>query len=73
MSGKLVDSWENKLKALFDEIDDEIETRFGSLYNLHPSRAKKGSTSNKEQQLFFEILEWFRLPFGVVVVEGLLP
>ena len=64
MSGKLVDTWENKLKALFDEIDDEIETRFGSLYNLHPSRAKKGSTSNREQDGLFDIGASFSPGFG---------
>jgi hypothetical protein len=64
MSGNLVDSWESKLKALFDEIDDEIETRFGSLYNLHPSRAKKGSTSNKEQDGLFDIGASFSPGFG---------
>ena len=47
MSGKTVESWENKLKSLFDEIDDEIEERFGSLYNLHPARAKRGKTLSK--------------------------
>jgi len=64
MSGKLVDTWENKLKALFDEIDEELEKRFGSLYNLHPSRAKKGSTSNKEQDGLFDIGASFSPGFG---------
>ena len=64
MSGNLVDSWENKLKALFDEIDDELETRFGSLYNLHPSRATKGSTSNKEQDGLFDVGASFSPGFG---------
>ena len=64
MSGKLVDSWENKLKALFDEIDDELESRFGSLYNLHPARAKKGKTANKEQDGLFDIGASFPPGFG---------
>lgn len=64
MSGKLVDSWENKLKALFDEIDDELESRFGSLYNLHPARAKKGKTANKEQDGLFDIGASFSPGFG---------
>jgi len=64
MSGKLVDSWENKLKSLFDEIDEELENRFGSLYNLHPARAKKGKTANKEQDGLFDIGASFSPGFG---------
>ena len=64
MSGNLVDSWESKLKSLFDEIDDEIEERFGTLYNLHPARAKRGSTASKEQDGLFDIGAAFSPGFG---------
>jgi hypothetical protein len=60
----LVEFWERKLKKLFDEIDDEIEERFGSLYNLHPARAKRGSTANKEQDGLFDIGASFSAGFG---------
>jgi hypothetical protein len=59
-----LESWEKKLKALFDEIDDEIEERFGSLYDLHPSRAKRGRTSSKEQDGLFDIGASFSAGFG---------
>jgi hypothetical protein len=59
-----VESWEAKLKQLFDEIDDELEQRFGSLYDLHPSRAQRGSTSNKEQDGLFDIGASFSAGFG---------
>jgi hypothetical protein len=64
MRGRLVESWEIKLKRLFDEIDDELEERFGSLYDLHPSRAKRGATSNKEQDGLFDIGASFSAGFG---------
>ena len=52
------------MKMLFDEIDDEIEERFGLLYNLHPARAKRGTTSNKEQDGLFDIGASFSAGFG---------
>jgi len=64
MSRGLVESWEEKLKKLFDEIDDEIEERFGSLYDLHPARPKRGTTSNKEQDGLFDIGASFSAGFG---------
>jgi hypothetical protein len=47
--------WEKNLKALFDEIDDYLESTYGSMYPLHPSRAKRGTTSNKEQDGLFNV------------------
>ncbi|MBN1686169.1 MAG: hypothetical protein JW852_05915 [Spirochaetales bacterium] len=64
MSKGSLESWENSLKALFDEIDDEIEERFGALYDLHPARAKRGGTSNKEQDGLFNIGASFSAGFG---------
>jgi hypothetical protein len=70
MYGGLIESWEGKLKKLFDEIDDELEERFGSLYVLHPARAKRGSTSNKEQDGLFDIGASFSAGFGSETGRG---
>ena len=56
--------WEARLKRMFDEIDDEIEERFGKLYNLHPARPRRGATSNKEQDGLFDIGASFSAGFG---------
>ena len=64
MAGYLVESWEIKLKKVFDEIDDELEERFGALYDLHPSRPKRGTTSNREQDGLFDIGASFSPGFG---------
>ena len=68
--GKLVENWEAKLKRLFDEIDDEIEQRFGSLYDLHPARPARGTTSNKEQDGLFDIGASFSAGFGSELGRG---
>jgi hypothetical protein len=56
--------WETKLKAIFDKIDDFLEDKYGHLYPLHPSRAPRGSTSNKEHDGLFNIGASFSAGFG---------
>ncbi len=67
---EMVDSWERKLKKLFDEIDDVIEERFGSLYDLHPARPRRGSTANREQDGLFDIGASFSAGFGSALGRG---
>ncbi|MBN1695985.1 MAG: hypothetical protein JW881_00605 [Spirochaetales bacterium] len=47
--------WEQKLKSIFDEIDDYLETSYGADYPLHPARPSRGSTANKEHDGLFNI------------------
>ncbi|MBN2445059.1 MAG: hypothetical protein JXJ04_27130 [Spirochaetales bacterium] len=56
--------WEKKLKRLFDEIDDYLETTYGDRYPLHPSRAKRGTTSNKEHDGLFNVGATFSIGLG---------
>jgi hypothetical protein len=56
--------WEKKLKQLFDRIDDTLEEKYGKVYPLHPSRAKRGSTSNKEQDGLFNVGASYSLGIG---------
>jgi hypothetical protein len=60
---KLVE-FERKLKALFDSIDDHLEQKYGDLFPLHPARARRGETSNKEQDGLFTIGANFSPGFG---------
>jgi len=56
--------WEKKLKILFDEIDDYLESKYGGVYPLHPARAKKGTTSNKEHDGLFNVGASFSTGLG---------
>lgn len=62
--------FEKRLKRLFDSIDDRLEKRYGNLYPLHPSRAPRGTTSNKEQDGLFNIGASFSAGFGSRVGKG---
>ena len=60
---KLIE-WEKKLKSVLDEIDILLEDRYGDLYDLHPARRKKGSTSNRSHDGLFDIRGDFTLGLG---------
>ena len=59
-----LEAWEQRLKAMFDEIDDHLEDRYGDLYPLHPNRAARGGTSNKESDGLFNVGAAFSAGFG---------
>ncbi|MGE4490274.1 MAG: hypothetical protein AB7E95_12100 [Kiritimatiellales bacterium] len=64
MRGNKVIDWEHRLKAVFDEIDAELENEYGSRYPLHPSRPKRGTTSNPETDGLFNVGAAFSAGFG---------
>lgn len=66
---KLVE-WEQKMKALFDEIDDYLEDRYGNLYPLHPNRMTRGETSNKESDGLFNVGAAFSTGYGSRLGRG---
>lgn len=47
--------WEKRLKAVFDEIDRELEEQYDEQWPLHPSRPEEGTTSNPEQDGLFNV------------------
>ncbi|NCC50196.1 MAG: hypothetical protein EOM20_03175 [Spartobacteria bacterium] len=59
-----VTKWEEKLKKVFDRIDDHLESSYGGAYPLHPSRPERGATSNKEQDGLFNIGAAFSPGYG---------
>ena len=63
-------AWEQRLKGLFDEIDDALEEKYGRLFKLHPSRPKRGTTSNKEQDGLFNVGASFTPGFGSNIGRG---
>jgi len=47
--------WEQRLKQVFDRIDDVLEERHGRRYSLHPARPKRHSTANREDDGVFDV------------------
>jgi hypothetical protein len=62
--------WERKLKSLFDKIDDALEEKYGKVYPLHPRRAKRGATSDKEQDGLFNVGASYSLGIGSTYGPG---
>jgi len=56
--------WEKQLKKVLDEIDDYLEDYYGRMYPLHPNRAYRGTTSNKEHDGLFNIGASFTAGYG---------
>lgn len=60
----LVIAWEEKLKRVFDEIDHELEERYGDRYPLHPNRPTRGETANPEDDGLFNVGASFTAGYG---------
>lgn len=56
--------WEHTLKKVFDRIDHELESKYGSSYPLHPVRAQRGKTANPEDDGLFNVGADFSPGFG---------
>lgn len=56
--------FDKKMKKLFDEVDDILENEYGDLFPLHPNRAKRGKTANKEADGLFNIGTTFTAGYG---------
>ena len=65
-----ISDWERRLKRLFDEIDDRLEDTYGPLFSLHPSRARRGSTANKEHDGLFDVGASFSPGYGSSLGRG---
>ncbi|MDY7028717.1 MAG: hypothetical protein SVR04_10510 [Spirochaetota bacterium] len=59
-----LDKFETRLKALFDEVDDYLEDKYGGHYPLHPARARRGRTANKETNGLFNVGASFSTGYG---------
>jgi hypothetical protein len=62
--------FESRLKELFDEVDDYLEDKYGERFPLHPSRARRGATSNKESNGLFNVGAAFSAGYGSVHGRG---
>jgi hypothetical protein len=62
--GRKVQDFETRLKQLFDQIDAELEDRWGGEFPLHPSRPQRGRSSNPESDGLFNVGASFSGGFG---------
>ena len=56
--------WEKKLTAMFNEVDDYLEDKYGGRYLLHPARPLRGTTSNKAHDGLFNVGAAFSTGLG---------
>lgn len=65
-----INQWDKQMKSLFDEVDDYLEEKYGQLYPLHPNRAQRGRTSNKEHDGLFNVGVDFTSGYGSSIGRG---
>ena len=58
------------MKSMFDDIDDALEDKYGESFSLHPNRARRGKTSNKEMDGLFNIGADFTPGYGSSLGRG---
>ncbi len=63
-------AWEERLKEIFDRIDDVLEDKYGERCPLHPARPERGATSNPEQDGLFNIGAAFTTGYGSALGPG---
>jgi len=62
--------FEDRLKKLFDEVNNYIEDHYGDRYPLHPMRPARGETANPEADGLFNIGANFTPGFGSKLGRG---
>ena len=56
--------FDERMKKLFDEVDEYLEDNYGDIYPLHPVRLSRGETANPEMDGLFNIGANFTPGFG---------
>jgi hypothetical protein len=59
-----MNEFDERLKKMFDEVDNYIEDAYGSLYSLHPVRPARGETANPQADGLFNIGADFTPGYG---------
>lgn len=66
----LLIKWEDKLHALLQKIDAELENTYGKKWPLHPSRPKRGTTANPQYDGLFRLTASFSAGYGSTFGSG---
>ena len=59
-----LERWEDRLKQIFDEINDELEAEYGNRGRRHPNRPPHGTTCNREDDGLFDLGAAFTVGIG---------
>ena len=59
-----LERWDDQLKKIFDEINDELEAEYGDRGRRHPNRPPHGATSNREDDGLFDLGAAFSVGIG---------
>ncbi len=70
MAHPKIKKFQKGLHAMFDEIDDYLEDRYGKLLMLHPNRPPRGSTASKAQDGLFDIGAQFSAGYNSTFGRG---
>ena len=62
--------FDDKLKRIFDDIDDYLEDNYGMLYGLQPAKIERGKASNKSHDGLFNVGASYTAGFGSVYGKG---
>ena len=62
--------WEKKLNVVLDEIDAELEKKFGAIFPRKPVRPPSGSAANPQYDGLFEVQSAYTAGFGSNYGEG---
>jgi hypothetical protein len=57
-------AFNDSLDALFHEVDNELEDRWGNRFSVHPNRPLRGTTCNPEMDGLFEVAPDFTVGIG---------
>ena len=64
MRGVRVEDMEERLHAALEQVDAELERRFGDRYHLHPARPPHGAAAKRQYDGLFEVTAGFSAGFG---------
>ena len=59
-----LEKWEIRLRKVFDEVDHQLEDRYGRLYDLKPSRRDRGEATTSDADGLFDLGVNFTGGFG---------
>ena len=57
-------AFEKKMNEVLDEVDTELEKRYGDRYPLHPARAQHGETASGQHSGLFSVDAYFTAGYG---------
>lgn len=64
MRGPKLVKWEDKIVAIFKEIDCFLENKYGDMFPLHPARAQEGVAAHPKYDGLFSVDGVFTAGYG---------